>query len=151
MTIRIVCSAVAVAALSGSAALLAQDATSRRTDMNDDTSYTGCLEAGAAKGTFRLSQAMQASMGAGKGKMGKDAMGKDAMRKDAMAKDTMAADAMSHDAMEMSTLSISSKQVDLARHVGHKVTVTGTDDMQGKEGHAFFVRSLKMVAGRCGS
>lgn len=132
MNIRIACSAVAVAAVLSSAALRAQDAMNKPMGMDKEKSYTGCLEADAAKGTFRLSQAMHES-----------AMG--------MAKDKMAKDKMSHDAMEMSTLSISSKQVDLAKHVGHKVTVTGTDDAMGKEAHAFLVKSLKMVAGRCGS
>jgi hypothetical protein len=99
--------------------------------------YTGCLAAGAEAGTFTLTHAIA-----------DDHMGKDAMKNDAMKND-----AMKHDAMKNDTLAVSSKNVDLGQHVGHKVTVTGSpaDDMgaNAKSTSAFTVKSLKMVSASC--
>ena len=76
-------------------------------------------------------------------------MGKDAMKKDAMGKDKMSP----------ATLAIASKTVDLSRHVGHKVSVTGAEagtgmsmakpDSMGKSTPAFSVTSLTMIATTC--
>ena len=76
----------------------------------------------------------------------KDAMAKDTMAKDAMAKDAMKKDAMGKGGMDMANLSISSQGIDLGKHIGHKVSVTGTEDSM----HAFTVTSLKMIAATCG-
>lgn len=78
--------------------------------------YTGCIEAGASAGTYTLTHAM-ADM-----HMGKDAMSKDAMKKDGMAKEGMAP----------ANLMLHSTSVDLSKHVGHKVSVTGAEGAMGK-------------------
>ena len=85
--------------------------------------------------------------------MAKDAMKKDTMKKDTMGKDTMA-----------TTLTLSSTSVDLSKHVGHKVSVTGSaahgkmdamgkdtmaKDGMAKDGSTLTVKSLKMVAASC--
>ena len=78
----------------------------------------------------------------------KKSMAKDAMAKDSMGKDSMAHDSMMKDGME-STLGLASTSVDLAKHVGHKVTVKGMagDTMGGMA--TFTVKSIKMVASSC--
>lgn len=85
--------------------------------MASDKTYTGCIEAGPTHGTFTLTNAM-AAMG-----MGKDAMNNHAMTKDAPKKGAMGKDAMP------SSLAISSKTIDLSKHVGHQVSATGSDAM----------------------
>ena len=101
-----------------------------------DATYTGCIEAGGTSGTFVLTHVAD-----------------DHMAKDAMSKDTMA-----------TTLTLSSTSVDLSKHVGHKVSVTGSPahgkmdamgkdtmakDGMAKDGSTLTVRSLKMVAASC--
>jgi pentapeptide MXKDX repeat protein len=111
--------------------------------------YTGCLAAGAETGTFTLTHVMADDH------MGKDAMKKDAMKSDTMSKDAMKKDSMSKDNMAHDTsMTISSKSVDLSKHIGHKVTVTGSSgpdkmDAMGKNMSAFTVKSLKMVSASC--
>ena len=112
--------------------------------MGKEKTYTGCIAAGEMAGTYSLTH-VTTEMG----------MGKDAMKKD-MAKDTMAKDAMA----KPMTMTIESKTIDLAKHVGHKVSVTGPDsamgkgmakpDAMGKNMPAWSVTSLKMVAATCG-
>ena len=107
------------------------------------TTYTGCVEAGSAPTSFMLTHL------AADGHMGKDAMKKDTMAKDAMSKDTMAP----------TTWSLASSSVDLSKHVGHKVTVTGSPaqtkmdamgkDAMGKSAPMFNVTAVKMVAASC--
>ena len=108
-----------------------------------DTIYTGCAEAGGAPGAFTLSHLAA-----------DDYMGKDAMKQDAMKKDTMTKASMSRDAMAPSTWALASSAVDLSKHLGHTVTVTGSPaqgkmDAMGKSVPAFTVTSLKMVAASC--
>lgn len=136
MNSRIICATAAIAVAMSSLAAGAQDRMSKPMEMGKK-SYTGCVEAGAAAGTFALAHATSEM-----------AMGKDAMKKDTMGKDAMKKDAMKNDAMhkDMATLSISSESTDLSKHIGHKVTITGTED----NAHAFTVTSLKMVAATCG-
>jgi hypothetical protein len=83
--------------------------------------------------------------------MAADHMGKSAMQKETMKKDTMGKDAMAHDTMTPATLTLTGKAVDLSKHVGHKVTVTGSagPDAMEKGMSAFTVKSLKMVASSC--
>ena len=66
----------------------------------------------------------------------------------AMAKDAMAHDSMMKDATA-SSLGLASTSVDLAKHVGHKVTVKGVagDTMGGMA--TFNVKSIKMVGESC--
>ena len=111
-----------------------------------DQSYTGCVEAGKAPRTYVLTHLAATE----------DHMGKGEMAKDAMAKDSMG---MSHGAMSPTTLVISSKAVDLSKHVGHKVEVTGapvkTDAMakdsmgMQAEGPAFTIKTLKSIGSSC--
>ena len=102
--------------------------------MGKDKTYTGCIAAGDMTGTYTLTHVM--------GDMGKDAMKKDTMGKDAMAR----------------PMAIDSKSVDLSKHVGHKVAVTGPDsamgmgkkgDTMGKPMSAWSVTSIKMLAATC--
>ena len=68
-------------------------------------------------------------------------------------------DHMGKDTMAPTTFSLSSASVDLSKHVGHKVSVTGSSahgkmdamekDTMAKGTPAFTVKSLKMVAASC--
>jgi hypothetical protein len=108
-----------------------------------DANYTGCIEAGSAAGTFMLTHVATA-----------DHIGKDIMTKDAMAKDRM-----SHESMAPTTLTLTGSSVDLSKHLGHKVSITGSlahEKMEavekgtmGKSTPPFTVKSLKMVAATC--
>ena len=112
-----------------------------------DATYTGCIEAGTAAGAFVLTH-----------------VAADLMCKDAMKNDTMAHDTMSNAAMAPTTLTLASSSVDLSKHLGHKVSITGSaahgkmdamgkdtmaKDPMTKDARAFTVKSLKMVAGSC--
>ena len=149
------------------AAAGAQSGTMAKGDKMDkmemkDATYTGCVEAGMTAGTFTLTHVAVGAMG--KDAMKKDTMKKDAMAKDTMAKDTMAKDTMGKDAMAPETLALTSSSVDLRKHLGHKVAVTGSaaqgkmdamgKDTMAKDGMmkdapAFTVKSLKMVSASC--
>jgi hypothetical protein len=113
-----------------------------------DTSYTGCIEAGSATDVFTLTHLAAA-----------DRVGKDMLKKDAMKNDTMAKERMNHESMAPTALTLTGSSVDLRKHVGHKVTVTGSlahDRMDAmatgtmdKALATFTVKSLKMVAATC--
>ena len=109
--------------------------------MKSEMSYTGCIEQ-SPDGGFTLGHAMASSAMTKKSKTG------DSMAKESMAKDSMAHDPMMKDAMA-STLGLASTSVDLAKHVGHKVTVKGVagDTMGGMA--IFNVKSIKMVGASC--
>ena len=103
--------------------------------MTTQATYIGCLEAGSAAGTFSLTHA--------------DRMANDSMKKDAMAKG-----AMSHDMMEPTSLNLASSSVDLSKHVGRTVSVTGLvsamhKDAAGMNASTFTVKTLKIVAASC--
>jgi pentapeptide MXKDX repeat protein len=113
-----------------------------------DATYTGCIEASGMPSSFMLTHLVT-----------DDHMGKEAMKKDTMAKD-----GMSKDAMAPTTWVLSSSSVDLGKHVGHKVTVTGAPaqskmdamakdtmakDAMSKSAPMFTVTALKMVAASC--
>src|SRR5690606_38243797 len=110
--------------------------------MSKSKTYVGCVVAGASAGTFTLTQDA-ADMG-----MDKDAMGDSAMGKD-----------MGKEAMTVTKLAISSKTIDLSRHVGHTVSVTGDDRAtsmgMAKEGEmgkgtpAVSITSIKTIAESC--
>jgi pentapeptide MXKDX repeat protein len=118
-----------------------------------DTTYTGCVEAGSEPGSFTLTHLAAADH------MGKAAMKKDTMGNDTMKKGTMAKDSMSKGAMAPMALSVTGSSVDLGKHLGHKVSVTGSPahgkmdamgkDTMAKGASAFTVKSLKMVAASC--
>ena len=91
--------------------LTAQDAMDKPAGKMDKKaqSMTGCVQAGTSPGTFVLTNATPA-------------MG-----------DEKSADAMGAAKADMGPITLSAMDVDLAAHVGHKVTVTGT--MSGKMKH----------------
>ena len=109
--------------------------------MKSEMSYTGCIEQ-SPDGGFTLGHAMASSATTKKSMTG------DSMAKESMAKDSMAHDSMMKDAMA-STLGLASTSVDLAKHVGYKVTVKGVagDTMGGMA--TFNVKSIKMVGASC--
>ena len=151
--------AILVAAVSSVAVGAQSGGTMAKGDKMDkmemmDANYTGCIEAGSAAGTFMLTHVATADH------MGKDMMKKDAMaKKDTMAKDAMAKDGMSHESMAPTTLTLTGSSVDLSKHLGHKVSLTGSlahekmDAMEkgtmGKSTSTFTVKSLKMIAATC--
>jgi len=108
-----------------------------------DAAYTGCVEAGSAEGTFTLTHVAAAHH-----------MGKDMMKKDAMAKDDM-----SHESMAPTTLTLTGSSVDLRKHLGQKVSLSGSvahEKMDAMEkgtmaGSAptLTVKSLKKIAASC--
>jgi hypothetical protein len=148
-------SSVAVGAQSGST--MARDGKMGRMEMMD-ASYTGCIKAGSAAGTFMLTHVATADH-MGKDMTKKDAMGKDTMVSHAMTKDAMAKDGMSHEWTAPATLTLAGSSVDLSKHSGHKVSLTGSlahekmDAMEkrtmGKSTATFTVKSLKMIAATC--
>ncbi len=142
-----VCCGFGLAVLAMAAAAGAQDKmdTMKKMDsMKAEQSYTGCIER-SPDGKFTLTHAMAAG-----DKMKKDD-GMSSMAKDSMTKDSMAKDSMKDSMMKDATpaLPLSSTSVDLGKHVGHKVIVTGAngDTMGGMA--AFAVKSIKMVASSC--
>jgi hypothetical protein len=110
--------------------------------MAQDVTYTGCLESGTTgAGMFVLTH--PAMMDGDK---------KGAMMKDSGKMDTMAHDMSEHTAMSM-TLKVSTTGLDLRKHLGHKVSVTGSvsEGMKdaGTDQSTLTVKSLKMVAKSC--
>ena len=86
--------------------MAAQEAADKAADKMDkkDKSVTGCIQAGTSPGTYMLTNAQPAA-----------------------STDATAAKA------EMGSIMLSASDVDLAAHVGHKVTVSGS--MSGKMKH----------------
>jgi pentapeptide MXKDX repeat protein len=109
-------------------------------------SYTGCIER-SPDGGFTLGHAM-ASSATTKKSMAMDSMAKESMAKDAMAKDSMAHDSMTKDATA-STLALAGTSVDLAKHVGHKVTVNGVAGGMMDGLATLNVKSIKIIGASC--
>lgn len=124
--------------------LAAQEASDKSADKMDkkSQSMTGCVQAGSAPGTYMLTNA-QPAMG-----------------------DKAATDTTSAAKADTGSITLSASDVDLAPHVGHKVTVTGSmmgkmkhDDMSKDDkaasgqmaagGPSMKVKSLTMVAASC--
>jgi uncharacterized protein (DUF1684 family) len=131
---------MSAAIIFAAATMAAQEATDKAADKMDKKSVTGCVQAGSSPGTYVLANAVPA-------------MG-----------DKMASDAASMTKADMGTITLTGTDVDLAPHVGHKVTVTGT--MMGKmkdekasdaaktaagmaAGPSLKVKSLTMVSSTC--
>lgn len=123
--------------------------TGQMDQMNMAKAYVGCL-ARTSDRHYTLTNASVADMKSDK-PMSKDtmAMDKDAMGKDAMSKDAMSQDAMGKDAMMSLTLGLTSAKVDLSKHVGHQVSVSGVDAQPMGKMAMFTVTSLTMVANSC--
>jgi hypothetical protein len=109
--------------------------------MANAMTYTGCVAAGSQPGAYMLTH-MTSEMGSHKDTMGKDAMSKDAMP---------------------SSMMLMGTKVDFSKHVGHKVSVTGTmEKMDGMattdamaksgtmSGIRMMVTSMKMMGTSCG-
>jgi len=133
-----------------SAAAGAQDGKmGKMNGMAHDQRYTGCIER-SQDGGFTLAHAAKAD-GAMKKPMARDSMTTESMTKDSMAKDSMAKDPMAKDSMmtDAMALGVAGTGVDLAKHVGHKVTVTGVSGGSMNGMATFTVKSVKMVAASC--
>lgn len=151
-SVAAVCAAVVIA-VSGGTTVLAKSGQDKmgpdqmgKMDMHGE-SYTGCVEAGKTPRTYVLTHVAAAD----------DHMAKDGMAKDSMSKDSMG---MSKGEMGPTPLVISSKAVDLSKHVGQKVTVSGTApakaDAMGKDSMgmatevpSFTIKTLKVIASSC--
>jgi len=104
-------------------------------NMAADATYTGCLLPGSTPRTFILSGATR-------------------MMTSSMPGGVKAGDGMHHEMMAMTTLTVMATSVDLRKHVGRKVSVTGSSQPEGKdamskEAPPFTVKSLKVVAASC--
>ena len=123
----------ACAAICLTAALQAQDkmmpAEGKMQPMTSAKSYTGCLTR-SATGSFTLENAMSAST---------------AMKAAPAAK----ADGMMHDGMAAAEPLHLSGRVQFGKHVGQRVTVTGTTDDSMAGMTMFTVTSVKTVAKTC--
>ena len=113
--------------------------------MVTEKAYSGCVES-SNTGSYTLTHSMVAD--AKNSMKTADSMKKDdpMMKTDSMKKD----DAMAHDTMAPESLALSAAAgVNLRKHVGHKVTVTGTDGDSTNGMATFTVKSVKMIAGSC--
>jgi len=110
--------------------------------------YSGCVER-SSDGAFTLAHAMEV-----KPAHGKDANMKmkdhQAMAKDGMAGESMKDEPMKAEPMNGESLALIAGRVDLAKHVGRKVSVSGTAKADAMPGPAAFsVTSVKGLAGSC--
>jgi hypothetical protein len=111
-----------------------------------EKAYSGCVER-SQTGSYTLTHSAIAKAKTSTEKA--DAMKKSGqmMKSDSM----MKSDAMAQHGMASVSLALSAagQGIDLSKHVGHKVTVTGTegDSMNGMA--AFKVKSLKMIGTSC--
>jgi len=117
--------------------MAAQEATDKAADKMEKK-VTGCVQAGTSPGTYVLAKAVPA-------------LG-----------DKAASDAASMTKADMGTIMLTGTDVDLAPHVGHKVTISGTmtgkmadkpataaDTAAGAVGPSLKVKSLAMVSATC--
>jgi len=131
--------------------------------------YTGCIEAASPGGTFTLthvaavdgmSKAGMSKDGMSKNDMAKGGMSKNDMAKDGMAKDSMKADTMSmekmdHDSMAPAVIGLMTKpSIDLKKHVGQRVSITGIPvhgqmNGAGTDVASLNVASVKTIAKSC--
>ena len=104
--------------------------------MPAEKTMLGCIEK-SESGALTLTHAMPA-----------DDMKNSSIAKDSMSKDSMSKDSMTKDMM-MSAVALSSKKVDLSKHVGHKVSLKGVAGDVTNGTTSFTVDSLKMIAASC--
>jgi hypothetical protein len=127
----------ACVALAFTAVVGAQDkkkAGEKMDQMAMEKAYSGCVES-SQTGSYTLTHWMIAD--AKKSMKKADSMKDDSMKKD----DSMAPASLA--------LSAAAASVDLSKHVGHKVTVTGTDGDSMNGMATFKVKSLKMIDASC--
>lgn len=133
----------ACAAICLTAALQAQDkmmpAEGKMQPMTSAKSYTGCLTR-SATGSFTLENAMSASTAM---------KAAPAAKADGMMHDGMTHDGMMHDGMAAAEPLHLSGRVQFGKHVGQRVTVTGTTDDSMAGMTMFTVTSVKTVAKTC--
>jgi hypothetical protein len=129
MTRVIVGACVALAFTAGVGAQDKRMAREKMDHMAMEKAYSGCVE-GSQTGSYTLTHWVMADA--------KKSMKKaDSMKKD----DSMAPAPLA--------LSAAAPSVDLSKHVGHKVTVTGTDENSMNGMATFKVKSLKMIGASC--
>jgi hypothetical protein len=126
----------ACVALGLTAAVGAQDqkmAMEKMDHMAMEKAYSGCVES-SRSGSYTLTHSMIA-------------VAKNSTKKaDSMTKD----DDMAHDTMAPESLVLSAAAgVNLRKHVGHKVTITGTDGDSMSGMATFKVKSVKAIGGSC--
>ena len=112
-----------------------------------DATYSGCIEA-TAPGKFTLAHAVAEN----------GSMAAESMKEPSMKQNEMATTTVKKDSMMFTTLELSSTAVDLSKHVGRKVSVTGSlapkmesmaKGAMEKDPAAFTVKSLKTASGSC--
>lgn len=138
---RVIVGACVALALTAEVGAQEQKMAMEKTDhMAMEKAYTGCVES-SQTGSYTLTHSMIADA--------KKSMKKaDAMKKD----DPMKTGSMKkHDAMAPASLALSADGpgIDLSKHVGHKVTVTGTDGDSMNGLATFKVKSLKVIGASC--
>ena len=145
MNRAIVGACIAFAVTAGVGAQDKKMAMEKMDHMAMEKTYSGCIES-RQMGAYTLTHSTIAdakkSMKPAAGAMKDDHM----MKTDSMKKD----DAMTHDAMTPAALALSAAPgVDLSKHVGHKVTVTGTDGDSIDGMATFKVNSVNLVGASC--
>ena len=121
--------------------------------------YTGCIEAASPGGTFTLTHVAavdgMSKAGMSKGGMSKNDMAKDGMAKDSMKADTMSMEKMDHDSMAPAVIGLMTKpSIDLKKHVGQRVSITGIPvhgqmNGAGTDVASLNVASVKTIAKSC--
>jgi len=114
------------------------------------TTYIGCVVSVNHDAQFVLTEVM--AEGAKKPAMKKQDAKMAEMKHDDMKHDEMKHDDMkgSEEMMAPATLALKAGSVDLRRHVGHKVSVTGTRlESDGSMTPTFAIESLKVVGKSC--
>jgi hypothetical protein len=145
MNRAIVGACVALAVTAGVGAQDKKMATEKMDHMAMEKTYSGCVES-RQMGSYTLTHstiAAKKSMKPAAGAMKND---DHMMKTDSMKKD----DAMTRDAMMPAALALSAAPgVDLSKHVGHKVTVTGTDGDSIDGMATFKVNAVNLVGASC--
>ena len=145
MNRTIVGACISLACTAGVAAQDQKMAMEKMDHMAMEKTYSGCVES-RQMGTYTLTHSMIAD--ATKSMKPAGAMKKDdhMMKSGSMKK----GDAMTHDAMTPAALALSATPgLDLSKHVGHKVTVTGTDGDSVDGMATFKVNSVNVVGESC--
>jgi hypothetical protein len=138
-------------AVTFTAIVTAQDHQMAMKSVDDATmqkAYSGCVETGQT-GSYTLTHATAADVKTSKAMEHGDSMkSADPMKTTGdMKKD----DAMADNGMASMSLALhaAARRVDLSKHVGHKVTVTGTDGDRMDGVTTFNVTTLKMISASC--
>jgi hypothetical protein len=115
----------------------------RMDKMAAESTYTGCLQPGKSSGAFVLTNAVAADESMQN--LQKMAHADERMGGTMMADETMSGD------MKSMTLTLAGKSVEFRKHVGQKVSVSGTTSADGgmAKDATLTVKSLKVIARAC--